>query len=156
MTPEIHPCQSRTYSRLIPNGESGYGRDNSCAGRSKVRAGTRNPRGRSRSRICSGTTEETWFDEWEHGIPWENPEFEKFSRHRHAAKFKTPNLIIHNELDFRVLIGQGLSLFTTLQRKGIPAKLLYFPDEGHWVLKPQNSELVHKTVFEWLEGYLKK
>ncbi len=103
-----------------------------------------------------GVTEETWFDEWEHGIPWENPDFEKWSPHKHAAKFKTPNLIIHNELDFRVPIGQGLSLFTTLQRKGVPSRLLYFPDEGHWVLKPQNSELWHKTIFEWLEGYLKK
>ncbi len=103
-----------------------------------------------------GTTEETWFDEWDHGIPWENPDFEKWSPHKHAAKFKTPNLIIHNELDFRVPIGQGLSLFTTLQRKGVPSKLLYFPDEGHWVLKPQNSELWHKTIFEWLDGYLKK
>ena len=71
-------------------------------------------------------------------------------------KLKTPNLIIHHELDFRVPIGQGLSLFTTLQRKGVPSKLLYFPDEGHWVLKPQNSELWPKTIFEWLEGYLKK
>ncbi len=103
-----------------------------------------------------GTTEETWFDEWDHGIPWENPDFEKWSPHKHAAKFKTPNLIIHNELDFRVPIGQGLSLFTTLQRKGVPSKLLYFPDEGHWVLKPQNSELWHTSVFEWLAGYLKK
>ena len=103
-----------------------------------------------------GTTEETWFDEWEHGIPWENPEFDKFSPHKHAAKFKTPNLIIHNELDFRVPLNQGLSLFTTLQRKGVPSKLLSCPDEGHWVLKPQNSELWHKTIFQWLVGYLKK
>lgn len=103
-----------------------------------------------------GATEETWFDEWEHGIPWENPDFEKFSPHRFAKNFKTPNLIIHNELDFRVPLNQGLSLFTTLQRRGVPSKLLYFPDEGHWVLKPQNSELWHKTVFEWLAGYLKK
>ena len=103
-----------------------------------------------------GVTEETWFDEWEHGIPWENPDYEKHSPHRFAANFKTPNLIIHNELDFRVPIDQGMALFTTLQRKGIPSKLLIFPDEGHWVLKPQNSELWHKTVFEWLEGYLKK
>jgi dipeptidyl aminopeptidase/acylaminoacyl peptidase len=102
-----------------------------------------------------GTTEELWFDEWEHGIPWETPDFEKFSPHRHAARFKTPNLIIHNELDFRVPIGQGLSLFTTLQRKGVPSKLLYFPDEGHWVLKPQNSELWHKTIFDWLAEYLR-
>ena len=103
-----------------------------------------------------GVTEETWFNEWETGIPWANPEFEKWSPHRHAAKFRTPNLIIHNELDFRVPIGQGLSLFTTLQRQGVPSKLLYFPDEGHWVLKPQNSELWHQTIFDWLAEYLKK
>lgn len=103
-----------------------------------------------------GVTEETWFNEWETGIPWANPDFEKWSPHRHAAKFRTPNLIIHNELDFRVPIGQGLSLFTTLQRQGVPSKLLYFPDEGHWVLKPQNSELWHQTVFDWLAEYLKK
>lgn len=103
-----------------------------------------------------GTTEEVWFDEWDHGIPWENPDFEKWSPHKYAANFKTPNLIIHNELDFRVPIGQGQSLFTTLQRKGVPSKLLYFPDEGHWVLKPQNSELWHRTVFDWLAEYLKK
>jgi dipeptidyl aminopeptidase/acylaminoacyl peptidase len=103
-----------------------------------------------------GTTEEVWFDEWEHGIPWENPDFAKFSPHTYAANFKTPNLIIHGELDFRVPINQGLSLFTTLQRKGVPSKLLYFPDEGHWVLKPQNSELWHRTIFDWLAEYLKK
>ena len=102
-----------------------------------------------------GTTEELWFDEWEHGIPWETPDSDKFSPDRFAANFKTPNLIIHNELDFRVPIGQGMSLFTALQRKGVPSKLLYFPDEGHWVLKPQNSELWHKTIFEWLAEYLK-
>ncbi len=103
-----------------------------------------------------GTTEETWFDEWEHGKPWENSEQEKFSPHRYAGNFKTPNLIIHNELDFRVPINQGLSLFTALQRQGIPSKLLYFPDEGHWVLKPQNSRLWHDTIFDWLAVYLKK
>ncbi len=102
-----------------------------------------------------GTTEETWFDEWESGIPWENPDAGKFSPHQFAANFKTPNLIIHNELDFRVPLNQGLSLFTTLQRKGVPSKLLYFPDEGHWVLKPQNSELWHRTIFDWLAVYLK-
>jgi dipeptidyl aminopeptidase/acylaminoacyl peptidase len=103
-----------------------------------------------------GTTEEVWFDEWEHGIPWENPQFEQFSPHRFAQNFKTPNLIIHNELDFRVPLNQGISLFTTLQRKGVPSKLLYFPDEGHWVLKPQNSELWHQTIFAWLADYLQK
>jgi dipeptidyl aminopeptidase/acylaminoacyl peptidase len=103
-----------------------------------------------------GATEEVWFDEWEHGIPWKSDNFDRFSPHRFAANFKTPNLIIHNELDFRVPMTEGLSLFTTLERKGIPAKLLSFPDEGHWVLKPQNSELWHKTIFDWLALYLKE
>ena len=102
-----------------------------------------------------GVTEETWFDEWEHGIPWETQDFDKYSPHKYAQNFKTPTLIIHNELDFRVPVGEGFSLFTTLQRKGIPSKLLYFPDEGHWVLKPQNSELWHNTIFDWLKDYLK-
>jgi dipeptidyl aminopeptidase/acylaminoacyl peptidase len=102
-----------------------------------------------------GVTEETWFDEWEHGIPWETKNFDKYSPHKYAQNFSTPNLIIHGELDYRVPVGEGLSLFTTLQRKGIPSKLLYFPDEGHWVLKPQNAELWHTTVFNWLKDYLK-
>jgi dipeptidyl aminopeptidase/acylaminoacyl peptidase len=101
-----------------------------------------------------GTTEETWFNEWEVGIPWETPDAEKHSPHRFAANFKTPNLIIHGELDYRIPVGEGMQLFTVLQRRGVPSKLLLFPDEGHWVLKPQNSELWHRTVFEWLAAYL--
>jgi dipeptidyl aminopeptidase/acylaminoacyl peptidase len=103
-----------------------------------------------------GMTEEVWFDEWEHGIPWETPDHDRFSPHTYAANFKTPTLIIHSELDFRVPVGEGQQLFTLLQRKGIPSKFLSFPDEGHWVLKPQNSELWHQTVFAWLAEYLKK
>ncbi|HET7537672.1 MAG TPA: S9 family peptidase, partial [Candidatus Didemnitutus sp.] len=103
-----------------------------------------------------GTTEEVWFDEWEHGMPWATPDQEKASPHRYAANFKTPMLIIHNDLDFRVPISEGMQVFTALQRQGIPSKMLMFPDEGHWVLKPGNSELWHKTVFEWLAEYLKK
>lgn len=103
-----------------------------------------------------GTTEEVWFEEWEHGIPWETPEFDKFSPHKFAANFKTPNLIIHNDRDFRVPLNQGMELFTTLQRRGVPSKLIMFPDEGHWVLKPQNSELWHQEIFAWLAEYLKK
>jgi dipeptidyl aminopeptidase/acylaminoacyl peptidase len=102
-----------------------------------------------------GTTEEVWFDEWEHGKPWENVDGEKDSPHLYAKNFKTPMLIIHSELDYRVPLNEGQQLFTTLQRQGIPSKFLYFPDEGHWVLKPGNSELWHKTIFEWLAGYLK-
>lgn len=104
-----------------------------------------------------GATEELWFPEWEFmGTPWSNPQmYERWSPHLSAAKFKTPTLIIHGELDFRVPIGEGLQLFTALQRQGVASRLLYFPDEGHWVLKPQNSLLWHKTVFEWLDRYLK-
>ncbi len=108
-----------------------------------------------------GTTEEVWFDEWEHGgTPWDAPEaYDKFSPHKHAKnmlKYKTPMLVVHNELDYRVPVTEGMQLFTTLQRMGIESKFLYFPDEGHGVLKPQNSELWHKTVFEWLAKYLKQ
>jgi len=108
-----------------------------------------------------GTTEEVWFDEWEHGgTPWDaTGEYNKFSPHAHAKdllKYKTPMLIIHNELDYRVPVSEGMQLFTTLQRMGIKSKFLSFPDEGHGVLKPQNSEFWHKTVFDWLAEYLKK
>ncbi|MBI4161057.1 MAG: S9 family peptidase, partial [Acidobacteria bacterium] len=104
-----------------------------------------------------GQTEELWFEEWEHGgTPWENPEgYEKFSPHRLAANFRTPTLVIHNEKDFRVPIGEGLQLFTALQRRGIPSKFVVFPDEGHWVLKPANSRFWHETVFGWLAEHLK-
>ena len=102
-----------------------------------------------------GATDELWFDEWEHGIPWQTADFDRDSPNRLAGQFKTPNLIIHNELDFRVPLDQGLAAFTALQRRGIPSKLLVFPDEGHWVLKPQNSEFWHRTIFDWLAVYLK-
>jgi len=101
-----------------------------------------------------GATDELWFDEWDHGIPWENAEFEKWSPHRFAGKFQTPTLVIHGELDFRIPVTEGINTFATLQRRGVPSKFLYFPDEGHWILKPQNSELWHRTVFEWLAEYL--
>ena len=104
-----------------------------------------------------GTTEEVWFDEWEHGgTPWDKKkEYEKFSPHTYAKNFKTPTFIIHNALDFRVPFSEGMQLFTALQRQNIPSKFLYFPDEGHWVLKPQNSELWHKEVFKWIKNYIK-
>jgi dipeptidyl aminopeptidase/acylaminoacyl peptidase len=101
-----------------------------------------------------GTTEELWFDEWEHGKPWENPDFNKHSPHKYADRFSTPMLIIHNDLDFRVPISEGMQAFTVLQRRGIPSRMVMFPDEGHWVLKPQNSEFWHQTIFDWLKQYL--
>jgi len=102
-------------------------------------------------------TDELWFDEWEHGGPPWGPNrksYEKHSPHRLAKNFKTPMLIIHNDLDFRVPVSQGHELFTTLQRLGVPSKFINFPDEGHWVLKPKNSEYWHKEVFAWLKKYV--
>ncbi len=102
-------------------------------------------------------TDELWFDEWEHGGPPWGPNrksYEKHSPHRYAKNFKTPMLIIHNDLDFRVPVSQGQELFTTLQRLHIPSKFINFPDEGHWVLKPKNSEYWHKEVFAWLKKYV--
>lgn len=102
------------------------------------------------------TTEEIWFDEWEHGGPPWGPNrksYERHSPHRLAARFKTPMLIIHNDLDFRVPVSEGHQLFTTLQRLGVPSRFINFPDEGHWVLKPRNSEYWHQEVFAWLAKY---
>jgi dipeptidyl aminopeptidase/acylaminoacyl peptidase len=105
-----------------------------------------------------GTTEELWFNEWEFkGPPWKKRElYRKFSPHLFADKFKTPTLVIHGQNDYRLDVSQGFDLFTTLQRLKVPSKMLYFPDEGHWVLKPQNSRLWYKTVNDWVEQWCKK
>ncbi|MFY9561382.1 MAG: S9 family peptidase [Terriglobales bacterium] len=105
-----------------------------------------------------GTTEELWFNEWEFkGTPWTNREmYRKWSPHLSATSFKTPTLVIHSQLDYRLDVSEGLQLFTTLQRLGVPSKMLYLPDEGHWVLKPQNSQLWYKTVNEWVDQWTKK
>ena len=109
------------------------------------------------SRSMYGETEEIWFDEWEHqGPPWTRREaYEKSSPSNHVQDIQTPTLIVQGALDFRVPEGQAIQLFTILQRRGVPSRLLYFPDEGHWVLKPQNSQLWYKTVLEWLDKYVK-
>ena len=100
-------------------------------------------------------TEELWFPEWEHGgTPWANPAgYAKANPIDLVANWKTPTLVIHGGKDFRVVDTQGLSTFTALQRKGIPSRLLYFPDENHWVLKPQNSRRWHNEVLAWLDRY---
>jgi dipeptidyl aminopeptidase/acylaminoacyl peptidase len=105
-----------------------------------------------------GVTEELWFPEWDlRGTPWKNGgNYEEFSPHRFAANFRTPTLVIHGELDYRVPVGEGFQLFTALRRQGVEAKLLYFPDEGHWVNKPKNSRLWNETVSAWFERHLKK
>jgi dipeptidyl aminopeptidase/acylaminoacyl peptidase len=110
-----------------------------------------------------GTTEELWFNEWEFkGKPWdyygkpdsENP-YRKWSPMMSAKNFKTPTLVIHGQLDYRLDVSEGFQLFTTLQRLKVPSKMLYFPDEGHWVLKPQNSQLWWKTVNDWVDQWTK-
>ncbi|HEV2115297.1 MAG TPA: S9 family peptidase [Terriglobales bacterium] len=105
-----------------------------------------------------GTTEELWFPEWEFkGTPWTNRAlYRRWSPHLFAANFKTPTLVVHGQLDYRLDLSEGLQLFTTLQRLGVPSKMLYFPDEGHWVLKPQNSQLWYKTVNQWVDTWVKK
>lgn len=107
-----------------------------------------------------GGTEELWFMEHDiAGTPWSNPEsYRKWSPSTYAAalgKFKTPTLVIAGEMDYRVPYTQSLQFFTEMQRQNVPSKLLIFPDEGHWILKPQNSQLWYKTFQDWLATYLK-
>ena len=105
-----------------------------------------------------GTTEELWFNTWEFkGTPYTNPEmYEKWSPRNSAKNFKTPTLVVHGQLDYRLDVSEGFQLFTTLQTMGVPSRMLYFPDEGHWVLKPQNSQLWYKTVNDWVDQWTKK
>ena len=105
-----------------------------------------------------GTTEELWFPEWEFkGTPWANRAmYDKWSPHLFTKNFKTPTLVVHGQRDYRLDVSQGFDLFSTLQRLKVPSKMLYFPDEGHWVLKPQNSQLWWKTVGDWVDSYLKR
>lgn len=105
-----------------------------------------------------GETEELWFPLWEFGgSPSDNPEqYSKWSPSYFARDFHTPTLVIHGELDFRVPYTQGLQLFTALQLQKVPSKMLVFPDEGHWVLKPQNSVLWYTTFLEWVGEWLNR
>jgi len=104
-----------------------------------------------------GSTEELWFPEWDYkGTPWDAPElYAKYNPVDHVKSFKTPTLVIHGENDFRVPYGQGLELFTALQRRGVESKLLLFPDENHFVQKPQNARLWWNTVLGWLASHAK-
>ena len=108
-------------------------------------------------RMAYFDTEELWFPEWDHeGTPWTNPEsYEKHNPVNFVQNWKTPMLVIHGAHDFRIVDAQGFSTFNVLQRLGIPSKLLYFPDENHWVLKPHNSIQWHDTVIGWLDEWCK-
>jgi dipeptidyl aminopeptidase/acylaminoacyl peptidase len=105
----------------------------------------------------AGATEELWFVKWEFkGMPWENPlYYNKWSPNKFANNFSTPTLVTCGELDFRVPIDQSFQLYTTLQLKGVDSKLIVFPDEGHWILKPQNSEFWYTNVMDWFRKYLR-
>ncbi|HYM13159.1 MAG TPA: S9 family peptidase [Bryobacterales bacterium] len=103
------------------------------------------------------STEELWFPIWEFkGMPWENPDmYRRWSPSEYVANFKTPTLVIHGEQDYRVDVSQALELFTALEARKVPSKLLLFPDEGHWVLKPQNSLLWYRTFLDWINQWVK-
>lgn len=102
------------------------------------------------------TTEELWFSEWEFGgMPWQTPELHvAMSPSTFAKNFKTPTLVIHGALDFRVPDAQGLGMFTALQRLGVPSRYVWFPDEGHWILKPANRVVWWNEMHAWLKKYL--
>ena len=111
-------------------------------------------------KVSMYATEELWFEEHDmQGTPWSNPEsYHKWAPVTYAGelgKFKTPTLVICGERDYRVPYTQSLEFFSALQRQGVPSKLVVFPDEGHWVLKPQNSQFWYKTFLDWLALYLK-
>ena len=102
-------------------------------------------------------TEELYFPEWEFGMPWSDSssrEYGKWSPSQYVEQWKTPCLVIHGGKDYRVVESEGIATFTALQRQGVPSKMLFFPDENHWVLKEQNSILWHRTVIDWLHTYL--
>jgi dipeptidyl aminopeptidase/acylaminoacyl peptidase len=108
------------------------------------------------ARTEAASTEELWFPIWEFkGMPWDNPEmYERWSPSNFVKEFKTPTLVIHGEEDYRVPLAQGLELFTALQTQKVPSKLIVFPDEGHWVLKPQNSLLWYRQVLDWIAEWV--
>jgi dipeptidyl aminopeptidase/acylaminoacyl peptidase len=105
-----------------------------------------------------GATEELWFPLWEFGgTPWDKPEtYAKWSPNKYVPDFHTPTLVVTGELDFRVPYTQSLELFTALEMQKVPSKLVVFPDEGHWVLKPQNSILWYRTFIDWMDSWVKK
>ncbi|WP_293906549.1 S9 family peptidase [Phenylobacterium sp.] len=109
------------------------------------------------NRVMGYATEELWFSEWENGkaTPWADPAaYERFNPIDHVADWTRPMLIIHSDKDFRIPVDQGIAAFTALQRKGVPSRFLNFPDENHWVLKPQNSLQWHDTVQAWLAEWI--
>ena len=105
-----------------------------------------------------GSTEELFFPTWDlGGAYWDSPEvqkqYDRFSPHRFIGNWRTPLLVVHGQKDFRVPVTQGMEAFTAAQLQGIPSRFLYYPDEGHWVLGPQNGVLWHRVFFDWLRRF---
>ncbi len=108
-------------------------------------------------RAMAYETEELWFDQWDNGGPWTTrKDAEKWNPVNHVDKWKTPTLVIHGEKDYRIPYSQSVATFTALQQQDVESKLLVFPDENHWILKPTNSIQWYRTVFDWVGKYLKK
>lgn len=107
-------------------------------------------------RMMGYSTEELWFTEWENGgTPFEVPQnYERFNPVNHVDQWRVPMLVIHGQLDYRIPVEQGIAAFHALQRRNVPSKFLYFPDENHWILKPQNSVQWHETVNGWLRQHI--
>ena len=105
-----------------------------------------------------GSTEELWFPEWElHGAPWQSPKrYDQLSPIRYAANFRTPMPLTHGDLDWRVPVTGGEQMFTALQRQGIPSRLIRFPDEGHWIRKPQNAEFWYRSILDWADRWCQR
>jgi dipeptidyl aminopeptidase/acylaminoacyl peptidase len=110
------------------------------------------------TRIMAYETEELWFTEWENGgVPWErqaNETIERWNPIRFVQNWRTPMLVIHGERDYRIPYSQSLAMFNALQRRGIASKLVMYPDENHWILKPQNSIQWYREVHGWMQRYL--
>jgi dipeptidyl aminopeptidase/acylaminoacyl peptidase len=105
----------------------------------------------------AGSTEELWFVHWEFGGTPETSRalYEQWSPLNFVKNWKTPMLIVHSQLDYRVDLSEGYQAFTAAKRMGVTAKFLHFPDEGHWVLRPRNRRLWQGVVLDWLDQYLK-
>lgn len=109
------------------------------------------------TRAMAYETEELWFSEWENGGPYfaVPADYEKWNPVHHVSSWKTPMLVLHGEKDFRVPYTQGIAAFTAAQRRGVESRLVMFPDENHWILKPKNSIQWYREVLGWMEKHLK-
>ena len=110
------------------------------------------------ARAMAYETEELWFDEWEHGGPYYEvaANYEKWNPVNHVTAWKAPLLVIHGEKDYRIPVTQGIAAFTAAQRRGVESRLLVFPDENHWTLKPRNSIQWYGEVLGWMDKHTKK